>query len=209
MKAIVQDRYGTPDVLEFGDIDEPVIGEDEVLVRVHAAGCRPGRVALHDGTAIPRASHDRVPRAEGPCPRVDLAGVVEAVGPTSRGSGGDEVMGTSEAGSFAELAVTPQDKLVPKPARLTFEQAAAMPVSGCTAYQAVDDVAKVRPGQKVLVIGASAASAARRPDREGAGRRGHRRVQHLEGGPGPIDRRRRRDRLHAAMTSRTGTGVGT
>ena len=156
MKAIVQDRYGTPDVLAFGDIDEPVIGEDEVLVRVHAAGCGPDVWHLMTGSpylARPMIGFRR------PKVRVrgwDLAGVVEAVGANvTRLKPGDEVMGTSETGSFAELATTPQDKLVPKPAGLTFEQAAALPVSGCTAFQAVHDVAKVRAGQKVLVIGAS------------------------------------------------------
>ena len=156
MKAIVQDRYGTPDVLEYRDIDEAVVGEDDVRVRVHAAGAGPD--VWHFMTGEPYLARLmlglRAPKA-----RVrgwDVAGTVEAVGPNvTRFQPGDEVMGTCEAGSFAELAVTPQDKLVPKPARLTFEQAAAMPVSGCTAYQAVHDVAKVQPGQQVLVIGAS------------------------------------------------------
>lgn len=156
MKAIVQDRYGTPDVLEFGDIDDPVVGEGDVLVRVHAAGCGPD--VWHFMAGKPYLARLMI-GFRGPKVRVrgwDVAGTVEAVGPNvTRFKPGDEVMGTCEAGSFAELAVTPQDKLVPKPARLTFEEAAAMPVSGCTAFQAVHDVAKVKPGQKVLVIGAS------------------------------------------------------
>ena len=156
MKAIVQDRYGTPDVLEFSDIDEPVVGEDDVLVRVRAAGCGPD--VWHFMTGLPYLARPMI-GFRGPKVRVrgwDLAGTVEAVGPNvTRFKAGDDVMGTCETGSFAEVAVTPQDKLVPKPAKLTFEQAAAMPVSGCTAFQAVSDVAKVRAGQKVLVIGAS------------------------------------------------------
>ncbi|HEY6567356.1 MAG TPA: NAD(P)-dependent alcohol dehydrogenase [Actinomycetota bacterium] len=156
MKAIMQDRYGTPDVLEFRDIDEPVVGDGDVLVRVHAAGCGPD--VWHFMAGKPYLARLMI-GFRGPKVRVrgwDVAGTVEAVGPNvTRFKAGDEVMGTCEAGSFAELAVTPQDKLVPKPARLTFEEAAAMPVSGCTAFQAVSDVAKVQPGHKVLVIGAS------------------------------------------------------
>ena len=156
MKAIAQDRYGTPDVLEFSDIDEPVVGEDDVLVRVRAAGCGPD--VWHFMTGLPYLARPMI-GFRGPKVRVrgwDLAGTVEAVGPNvTRFKAGDDVMGTCETGSFAEVAVTPQDKLVPKPAKLTFEQAAAIPVSGCTAFQAVSDVAKVRAGQKVLVIGAS------------------------------------------------------
>jgi NADPH:quinone reductase-like Zn-dependent oxidoreductase len=156
MKAIVQDRYGTPDVLEFRDIDEPVVGEDDVLVRVHAAGCGPD--VWHFMTGRPYLARLMI-GLRGPKVIVrgwDVAGTVEAVGANvTRFAPGDEVMGTSEAGSFAELAVTPQDKLVAKPAGLTFEQAAALPVSGSTALQAVVDVGRVQPGQRVLVIGAA------------------------------------------------------
>lgn len=156
MKAIVQDRYGSADVLEFSDVEEPVVGEDDVLIRVHAAGCGPD--VWHFMTGQPYLARLMM-GLRGPKARVrgwDVAGTVEAVGANvTRFGPGDEVMGTSEAGSFAEYAVTPQDKLVPKPASLSFEEAAAIPVSGCTAYQAVHDVAKVQPGQKVLVIGAS------------------------------------------------------
>jgi NADPH:quinone reductase-like Zn-dependent oxidoreductase len=156
MKAIVQDRYGTPDVLAFRDIDEPVAGEDDVLVRVHAAGCGPD--VWHFMTGKPYLARLMI-GLRGPKVRVrgwDVAGTVEAVGVNiTNFRPGDEVMGTCEEGSFAELAVTPKDKLVKKPAKLSFEEAAALPVSGCTALQAVRDVAKVQPGQRVLVIGAS------------------------------------------------------
>jgi NADPH:quinone reductase-like Zn-dependent oxidoreductase len=156
LKAIVQERYGTPEVLEFREIDDPAIGEGDVLVRVHAAGCGPD--VWHVMAGKPYLARLMI-GFRGPKAQVrgwDVAGIVEAVGPNvTRFKPGDEVMGTCEAGSFAELAVTPQDKLVLKPARLTFEEAAAVPVSGCTAFQAVSDVAKVQPGQKVLVIGAS------------------------------------------------------
>ncbi len=198
MKAIVQDRYGTPEVLEFSDIDEPVVGEGDVLVRVHAAGCGPD--VWHFMAGKPYLARLMI-GFRGPKVRVrgwDVAGTVEAVGANvTRFKAGDDVMGTCEAGSFAELAVTPQDKLVPKPARLTFEEAAAMPVSGCTAFQALRDVAQRAAGAEGAGDrGVRRCRFARGADREGARRRCHRRVQHQEAGPGPLARRRRRDRLH-------------
>ena len=156
MKAIVQDRYGSADVLEFRDIEEPVMGEDDVLVRVHAAGAGPD--VWHIMAGMPYIARPML-GFRGPKIAVrgwDVAGTVEAVGANVTASRpGDEVMGTAENGSFAELAVTPADKLVPKPAGLSFEQAAAIPISGMTALRAVRDVGKVQPGQSVLVIGAS------------------------------------------------------
>jgi NADPH:quinone reductase-like Zn-dependent oxidoreductase len=156
MKAIVQDRYGSADVLEFRDIDDPVMGEDDVLVRVHAAGAGPD--VWHIMAGMPYIARPAI-GFRGPKIPVrgwDVAGTVEAVGGNVTAFlPGDEVMGTAENGSFAELAVTPADKLVPKPAGLSFEQAAAIPISGMTALRAVRDVGKVRPGQSVLVIGAS------------------------------------------------------
>ena len=156
MKAIVQDRYGSADVLEFRDIDEPVVGEGDVLVRVHAAGAGPD--VWHIMAGMPYVARPMI-GLRGPKIAVrgwDVAGTVEAVGANvSAFRPGDEVMGTAENGSFAELAVTPADKLVPKPAGLSFEQAAAIPISGMTALRAVRDVGKVQPGQSVLVIGAS------------------------------------------------------
>ncbi len=156
MKAIVQDRYGSADVLEFRDIDEPVVGENDVLVRVHAAGAGPD--VWHIMAGMPYMARPVIGFRR---PKVavrgwDVAGTVEAVGANVTGfRPGDEVMGTAEHGSFAELAATPADKLVPKPAELTFEQAAAIPISGMTALRAVRDEGKVQPGQSVLVIGAS------------------------------------------------------
>lgn len=155
MKAIVQDRYGSADVLELRDIEDPVVGEDDVLVRVHAAGCGPD--VWHLMTGLPYLSRlgagFRRPKV-GVRGR-DFAGTVGAVGSSIEGfRPGDEVMGIAE-GSFAELVIAPPGKLAPKPARLTFEQAAAIPISGLTALQAVRDVGKVQPGQSVLVIGAA------------------------------------------------------
>jgi NADPH:quinone reductase-like Zn-dependent oxidoreductase len=154
MKAIVQDRYGSADVLEFRDIEDPVVGENDVLVRVHAAGCGPD--VWHLMTGLPYfvrlmpGFHKMRAGVRGR----DVAGTVEAVGADVTGfRPGDEVMGIAE-GSFAELAIARPDKLVSKPARLSFEQAAALPISGLTALQAIRDVGKVQAGQKVLVVGA-------------------------------------------------------
>lgn len=154
MKAIVQDRYGSADVLELRDVAEPVAGAGEVLVRVHAAGCGPDVWHLMTGEPylarlMPEFRREwRHPRGR------DVAGVVDAIGADVTGfAPGDEVMGIAE-GSFADLAVAASDRLVPKPSRLTFEEAAAAPISGLTALQALRDVAPVRPGDRVLVIGA-------------------------------------------------------
>jgi NADPH:quinone reductase-like Zn-dependent oxidoreductase len=156
MKAMVQDRYGSADVLALTDIAAPVVGDNDVLVRVYAAGCGPD--VWHLMTGQPYFARLMVGFRK---PKVgvrgwDLAGRVEAVGSAVTGfQPGDEVMGTAEGGSFAELAIAAPDKLVPKPARLTIEQAAAVPISGVTALQALRDKAGVRPGQKVLIIGAA------------------------------------------------------
>ncbi len=154
MKAIVQDRYGSADVLRLDDIDMPTPGDDDVLVRVHAAGVDPG--VWHLMTGLPylvrlgfglRAPKHRVRG-------LDVAGRVEKVGGNVTGfKPGDRVFGTCD-GSFAEYACTRQDRLARMPENATFEQAAAVPVSGCTALQALRDKAEVLPGQQVLVIGA-------------------------------------------------------
>jgi NADPH:quinone reductase-like Zn-dependent oxidoreductase len=155
MKAIVQDRYGSADVLEFRDIAEPVVGDDDVLVHVRAAGCGPD--VWHLMTGMPYMARPMIGFRR---PKVgvrgwDVAGTVEAVGANVTDlRPGDEVMGTAE-GSFAELVIARPDKLVPKPANLAFEQAAAVPISGTTALRAVRDEARVRQGQKVLIVGAA------------------------------------------------------
>jgi NADPH:quinone reductase-like Zn-dependent oxidoreductase len=156
MKAIVQDRYGSADVLEFRDIEEPVVGENDVLIRVHAAGCGPD--VWHLMTGMPYMARPVIGfgKPKVPVRGWDVAGTVEAVGTNvTDPQPGDEVMGTAEGGSFAELVIARPDKLVPKPAGLPFEQAAALPISGTTALRAVRDEGKVRPGQAVLVIGAA------------------------------------------------------
>jgi NADPH:quinone reductase-like Zn-dependent oxidoreductase len=155
MKGITQDRYGSADVLEFREIEDPMVGENDVLLRVHAAGCGPD--VWHVMTGLPSFARLALGLRR-PKVRVrgfDVAGIVEAIGASVTGlAPGDEVMGVAE-GSFAELAKARPDKLVPKPDRLTFEQAAALPVSGVTALQALRDKGEVQPGQRVLIIGAA------------------------------------------------------
>jgi len=156
MKAITQDTYGSADVLELRDIDDPAVGEKDVLIRVHAAGAGPD--VWHLMTGQPYMARPAIGLRR-PKVRVrgwDVAGTVQAVGTgVTAFRPGDEVMGVAEGGSFAESAVTRPDKLVRKPARLSFEQAAAVPISGVTALQALRDKAHVRPGQKVLIVGAA------------------------------------------------------
>jgi NADPH:quinone reductase-like Zn-dependent oxidoreductase len=155
VKAIVQDAYGSPDVLQLRDIDPPTVGDDEALVRVHAAGVDQGVWHLMAGLPyLVRIAGVGLRAPKNPVRGVDVAGRVEAVGGNVTGfQPGDEVFGTCR-GSFAEYACARADRLAPKPASLTFEQAAAVAVSGCTALQAVRDRGKVQPGQRVLIIGA-------------------------------------------------------
>lgn len=155
MRAIVQDRYGSADVLALRKIDRPVVGKDEVLVRVHAAGMDPG--VWHLTTGIPYlmrlfGTGFFAPKAR--VPGMDVAGRVEAVGENVTAfRPGDEVFGAGN-GSFAEYACARADKLALKPANLTFEQAATVPISASTALEALRDAGRIQPGQKVLVIGA-------------------------------------------------------
>jgi NADPH:quinone reductase-like Zn-dependent oxidoreductase len=155
MRAIVQDRYGPADVLELREIDRPEPRDGEVLVRVHAAGVGPDVWHLSEGVPYLARLEAGLRRPKRPVPGFDGAGLVEAVGADVTGfKPGDEVFGSCH-GSFAEYARAKADTLAPKPANLTFEQAAAVPVSGVTALQAVRDKGRVEAGQRVLVIGAS------------------------------------------------------
>jgi NADPH:quinone reductase-like Zn-dependent oxidoreductase len=156
MRAIVQDTYGSTDVLELRDIDKPEIAGDEVLIRVHAAGVDRGVWHLMTGLPYPiRLAGYGLRAPNTPVPGSDVAGMVEAVGKdVTRFKPGDEVFGIGK-GTFAEYARAPENKLAPKPANLTFEQAAAVAISGLPALQGLRDHGKVRPGQKVLIIGAS------------------------------------------------------
>ena len=155
MKAIVQDRYGSADVLEFKDIEEPVVGDDDVLIRVHAAGCGPD--VWHLITGMPYMARLAIGLRTPKLPVLgwDVAGTVDAVGSNVTGiEPGDEVMGTTK-GSFAELAIAKAEDLVPKPAGLSFEEAGALPISGITALRAIRDEGHVQPGQTVLIVGAA------------------------------------------------------
>ena len=155
MKAITQHRYGGPEVLELQDVEQPSIGPDEVLVRIHAASIHVGDWILMSGTpyVMRMATGLRTPKNE--IPGSDIAGTVEAVGTSvTRFRPGDEVFGWC-TGAFAEYASASEAQLQLKPANLTFEQAAAVGVSATTALQLLRDDARVQPGQKVLVNGAS------------------------------------------------------
>src|SRR3954452_127488 len=156
MLLILQTEYGSANVLRVEDIQRPTIDDEEVLVRVHAAGLDRGTWHLMAGQAYLirlmgyglRAPKNRVPG-------LDVAGTVVASGAdVTRFAVGDEVFGISQ-GSFAEYACAREDKLARKPANLTFDQAAVVAVSGLTALQSVCDVGRVEAGQRVLVVGAS------------------------------------------------------
>jgi NADPH:quinone reductase-like Zn-dependent oxidoreductase len=155
MKAIVQDEYGSADVLRLEDVETPVAGKGEVLLRVDAASAFIGDWHIMTGTpyAIRLVSGLRAPkqRVRGQ----DVAGTIAALkdGVTAF-SVGDEVFGVAN-GSFAEYATARPDRLAPKPTNLTFEEAATVPTTGCTALQGLRDVGMVRSGQAVLVIGAA------------------------------------------------------
>ncbi|MEJ8646190.1 NAD(P)-dependent alcohol dehydrogenase [Streptomyces sp. MS1.HAVA.3] len=156
MKAIVQDTYGPPAVLRLEETDRPVPGRGEVLIRVHAAGVDQG--VWHLMAGMPYALRAMGFGLRAPKVRVrgmDVAGQVEAVGPdVTRFQPGDEVYGSCD-GSFAEYACAKEDALAPKPRNIGFAEAAAVPVSACTALKALRDSGRVETGQRVLVLGAS------------------------------------------------------
>jgi NADPH:quinone reductase-like Zn-dependent oxidoreductase len=158
MTAIVQDEYGSApeDVLRVEEIDRPVIGADEVLVRVQAASVDRGTWHVMAGLPYPiRLAGFGFRRPKYRNPGHNLAGTVEAVGAgVTAFAPGDAVFGVGEA-SFAEYARARPDKLAPKPAKLSFAEAAAIPVSALTALQAVRDHGQLQTGQRVLIIGAS------------------------------------------------------
>ena len=156
MKAIVQDKYGSPDVLELREIDKPEVGDDDVLVRVHAASVNPADWYAMAGTPYVARPQMGLRKPKSNRPGLDLAGVVEAVGGNvTRFKPGDEVFGGG-TGAFAEYVCLPEDRaLVLKPANLSFEQAAAVPVAALTALQGLRDKGQLQPGQRVLINGAS------------------------------------------------------
>jgi len=157
MKAIVQERFGPPDVLQFADTDPPEAGAGDVLIRVHAAALNPYDWHIMRGDPLIARLMGEVglTRPKARVAGVDAAGRVEAAGANVRGlRRGDEVLGFCR-GAFAEYALAEAGKVVPKPVSLTFEQAAAVPMAGATALRGIRDVGAVRPGQRVLVNGAA------------------------------------------------------
>ena len=156
MKAVVRDTYGSADLLEVRDVERPAVARDEVLVRVRAAGLDRGVWHLMTGRPyLLRIAGFGLRRPKTATLGSALAGVVEATGPEVTGvAAGDAVFGIGR-GALAEYATARADKLARMPANLTYEQAAAVPVSGVTALQALRDRGRVQPGQHVLIIGAS------------------------------------------------------
>ena len=163
MKAIVQVKYGSPDVLELRDIDKPVVEDDEVLVRVHAASVHPD--VWHVLRGLPyvlRIMGAGLLKPKRVVPGTDVAGLVESVGKNvTQFQAGDEVFGESirgyqwrNGGAFAEYVAVPAEVLALKPANLTYEQAAAVPTSGLIALQGIRHQGNVQPGQRVLINGA-------------------------------------------------------
>ena len=155
MKAIVHERYGMPDVLELRDVELPAIADDQVLLRVHASSVNPAEWYGVTGPFFARALGGGLRKPKSTKVGADIAGVVESVGKdVTEFQPGDEVFGTS-GGAWAEYAPAREVRLVPKPANVSFEEAAAVPIAAITALQALRDNGGVRPGQKVLINGAS------------------------------------------------------
>ena len=157
VKAITSHRYGPPDVLELEEVDDPVVGDGDVLVRVRAASVNPRDWHLLRG--LPYLARPQFGGLRRPRHRVlgsDLAGWVEAVGRgVTRFRPGDEVFADALTGCFAEYVRVPEELLALKPANLSFEQAAAVPLAAVTALQGLRDHGRVQPGQRVLIVGAS------------------------------------------------------
>ncbi len=156
MKAIVYDKFGSPDVLELRDVPKPEVGPREVLVHVHAASANP--YDWHFMRGEPYIARPALGMVKPRYPHLgsDMAGKVEAVGPdVARFRPGDEVFGFVVAGGFAEYVSAPEGRLALKPANLSFEQAATVPLAAVTALQGLRDVGQIRSGQKILIVGAS------------------------------------------------------
>jgi len=155
MKAIVINAYGSPDLLELKEVATPTIKDSEVLVRVHAASLNAGDVFALRGSPWPIRLSVGLPRPKNYILGRDMAGRVEAVGSrVKRFKPGDEVFAAC-TGALAEYVHVAEDKLAPKPANLTFAQAAAVPTAAVSAIMGLRDVGKLQPGQKVLINGAS------------------------------------------------------
>ena len=155
MQAIVHDRYGSPDVLELRTVEIPAIGDDEVLIRTRAAAVHPGDLFGVLGTPFPVRISTGLRRPKHGVPGLDVAGSVEAVGSAvTHLRPGDEVFGCG-FGTCAELVRAKADFVVPKPSTISFEHAAAIPTSGLAALHLLRNAARLQPGQRVLINGAS------------------------------------------------------
>ena len=159
MKAIFHREYGSPDVLKYGERDKPVPKDDEVLIEVRAASLNRGDWRMMRGKPFIARMAGGLFKPRNPILGADVAGRIEAVGPSvTRFKPGDYVFGDITflgSGGFAEYAVARETLLALKPAGLTFEQAAAVPMAAATALQGLRDKGKIRPGQSVLIHGAS------------------------------------------------------
>jgi len=156
MRAIVQERYGPIDAVALREVARPKPGRDEVLVRVRAASVNRADLMLVAGEPYLMRAAFGLRRPRLAIRGQDVAGTVEAVGDgAARFRPGDEVYAEVAAGGFADYVAVPERSLAAKPARLTFEQAAAIPLAGTTALQGLRDVGGLRPGQRVLVHGAT------------------------------------------------------
>lgn len=155
MKAIRFRRYGSPDVLEYTDVETPAPGDDEVLIRVRAASVNPLDWHFVRGAPFLVRLMAGLRRPKDQRLGTDLAGVVEAAGRNvTQFRPGDEVFGAAK-GAYAEYACAREDKIAPKPANVSFEQAAAVPVAGLTALQALRDTARLQAGETLLINGAA------------------------------------------------------
>lgn len=157
MKAIVHTQYGPPDVLQLQEVEKPTPNDDQLLVQVQAVSLNPAEWHIRTGKPLARLlGGNGLLRPEHPIPGADFAGRVEAVGKNvTQFQLGDEVFGRRVPGGLAEYLCVSGKSIALKPANMTFEQAATVTVAGITALQSLRDAGQVRPGQKVLVNGAS------------------------------------------------------
>jgi NADPH:quinone reductase-like Zn-dependent oxidoreductase len=156
MQAIVNTEYGPPDDLRLRELDRPALDDDAVLVRVRAASLNPYDWHLMRGLPYLVRPTEGLRRPKRGVPGVDMAGTVEAVGPNvTRVKPGDDVFGWGRSGALAEYDRAAETTCVPKPAGLSFEQAAAIPMAGCTALQGLRDRGRLQSGQRALINGAA------------------------------------------------------
>ena len=157
MKAMVYTEYGSPDVLQLKEVEKPTPNDNQVLVRVHAASLNPAEMHMMSGKLMARImGGNGLLKPKHTIPGADFSGRVEAVGSNvTQFKRGDEVFGRRAPDGLAEYVCVSEDPIVLKPANITFEQAAAVPVAAITALQSLRDAGQIQPGQKVLINGAS------------------------------------------------------